>query len=273
MGVVSFSARNKLVYPAGRLAGLDSTHPATRGLNGMVFPLPGGRAINLGGTAGFAKPVLSAGGSMSSAIVQYLGPSLLNAMGSMQFTAPVLPTTAAGNAYTFAAFVNPTDAATTTVFISFGNANQSSEGIYSGIIGGNFGIRLSGTVTFDSGIAAVNGIPYFYVVSLIYQGSNLWDHNHAVLQLRTGQLTTSRTTGTSQGPITNTTLFFEYGGSGGFGAPVYIGPAMTSTAALGLPQLIAWANDPWAFWYPSQTASQAASAARPPTMGMMGVGP
>ena len=85
---------------------------------------------------------------------------------------------------------------------------------------------------------------YFYAVSAT-SGSQ----NGVVVNLATGQ-TVNGTNNVTLTPIASTswTIGSNYGG---IGVGVWFGPQMMGRKFLSLQQLMAWAADPWSFWYPS----------------------
>lgn len=252
-----------LAYPAGAVPGIDWSHPATQNLKSMVFPFTPGwpvgsstdPCLNFAGSAGFERCANTANGtgSVGTGVDGILGPVAKNTtsfIGSA-FSAPVPSAPSVGTGYTFAAIARPVDISGTIMFISVGDAINDVVP-YLAIVSGNFAVRIVSTFTFDSLIPAANNVPYFYAASMVYKGSNIWDHVHVVRRLDTGQMFTGSTTGSNAGasPVFNGGQFV-YAGGGGFGNPVTIGPAMTSGTTLTLPQLQQWAAAPWSFWYPA----------------------
>ena len=71
-------------------------------------------------------------------------------------------------------------------------------------------------------------------------------------RLDTGQIFSSNTTGFTTTAPNGTYCFAGSGatGSGGHIGGAAIAAGMISFQALSLHQLLAWADDPWAFWYP-----------------------
>lgn len=253
--------RSPLAYPAGAVPGVDWSHPAAQNL--MVAIVPQGKGCyaiggSVGNNVGTPFGVLP-GGSVDSR----LGPieSTNNLTQGFSFTRPIPATMVAGMGRTMAAFGTTTNAALDTCWVCDGNAEGFRLGPNAGT-SSVFSVRLGGVTTFNSGVSISTNVPYFYAVTLIYDGSGNWRHNHVVRRLDTGAIFGSSGTATGT-PITYTASSMCYGG--GDNQPGWVegsvGPAMVSSTILSQQQLLQWAADPWAFWYPNKTINLTSSAA------------
>jgi hypothetical protein len=118
-----------------------------------------------------------------------------------------------------------------------------------GIEFSNFSTR----VTFGLPVPTV-GVPYFAAVSA---QSGL--QNAILVDLTTGRTYTG-IAATTMGSYANGAVFPVGSGGGWSAGTAYIAAAMMGSGFLTLPQLRAWAADPWAFWYPQPQLSLMASA-------------
>ncbi len=106
-----------------------------------------------------------------------------------------------------------------------------------------------GGLSISSGLTLSTNVPYFIGVSC-RSGSQ----NFVVVNLATGQVQTATTT--TVRAFSAATGYTIGGLSGGSKqADATIMAAMHSVSYLSLPELLAWAADPWAFWYPAETSA------------------
>jgi hypothetical protein len=114
---------------------------------------------------------------------------------------------------------------------------------------GNIGFYISFGIVANSGLIPSIDTPYFIVVSA---SSTAQVCNFLLLNLRTGTYQTASIS-TSAFSISLFDSRFALGTSshiGFFNSPYGISAAMASDAFLSIPQMLAWAQDPWSFWYP-----------------------
>lgn len=231
-------------YPAGRSPGFDPTHPAAQGISpghGVSFlPASGQLRFNslLTGAA-----TSNAVGTNTSAMTQ-IGWVVGNASGN-QF---LLSGQAAVNetAITLAGFLFATTLASAPDIV--GQATGPRGLTISVASTGKLQFNLGGVVTVTTTMApVVVNVPFFMVASWFSGSTNniFW----TVTNLNTGQIYTE-TDGTASSPLASNGIY-SVGGNAGTGGGV--GPAMWSPVVLSKAQQLAWAADPWSFWYPRRT--------------------
>lgn len=226
---------NKLAYP-GRTPGFDPSHPASAkisGTHGFSGVASGNTFLSL---ARAQKP--SAQGVSSASIRGDIGPNVIftGSTTRLTFTSP-----AVNDASQLCAgiFNLPSVSGTSTLFQS-GAGNGGTFFIGAGTV--QIFNPGTGQILF-SGLNPVAGVPYFVIWS--YNSSK---SNGLLLNLQTGQVQTITGIGgsiaTSSGAywigIDNGTNFFA--GS--------LAAVMFSPQFMSIPQMLQWAQDPWAFWYP-----------------------
>ena len=234
--------RNPLVYPAGRGPRFDSAHPAARGISGIhgfsAVATSDGMVNLVTGSGG--TPTLTGGAFFST--TRY-GPAL------------IWPTSTTGQSVKFAGTLSH-DTAMTLGFIGTLTSTSgwliSTDGV--GAEGGQ--LRPSSTTALDftmPAVASVNsgtmsvpsGDPLFVVAS---KGPS--SINFLCLDLQTGKVTTSAVASV-QIPNAPTTAGMVVGSAGVTGSPSgFCAAAMFSPIYLSMQLLLAWAADPWSFWYP-----------------------
>ncbi len=109
-------------------------------------------------------------------------------------------------------------------------------------------LQTPGSGTISSGITLTTGVPYFIAVS--YNASVA---NFVVVNLNNGVTTTASVSGAHA--FVAMSGYNSYGIGGGTGASTYMNGFLAAVMYsinnyLSLPQLLVWAADPWAFWYP-----------------------
>ena len=90
----------------------------------------------------------------------------------------------------------------------------------------------------------VANVPYFAAVS-----ANASTANYLLLRLDNGTLLTG-TSGGAASTAPNGTFVVGNDFSAGDGSTAFQTAAMASGVFLSMPALVAWAADPWSFWYP-----------------------
>lgn len=161
------------------------------------------------------------------------------------------------SAYTRSGPASPASATAAAIFavdtISGAAANVI---VRNGLVGSTVfrSTQTTGLLNFGAGagaggLAITAGVPYFGVCSLL-GGLTL---NAALMNLRTGQL---RYESIGTAAIVNATATAnQYIGNNDAATAPLIGRIAAVMWAynrfLSLPELLAWASDPWSFWYPS----------------------
>ena len=181
-----------------------------------------------------------------------LGPAAIwaNAVGNISF-----PTGFSSNIFTAAAICRPTNLGVTNVFVS--SDQVGDHGVDFRLSAGVVGATLQAVIVISSGITVTVNQPYFLATSRGPAKTHF-----VVVNLKTGQLSQA-TISDSNVALTGAGANSSIGGLSGHsvGFTGYIGAAMISPVFITLPQLLAWATDPWSFWYPRMTAFYVGTAA------------
>jgi len=232
-------SRNPLAYPCGVAPGFDPTHPAAPG---CVFSgvSDGGNFINiLTGIIGAltATPTVNIDGAIGA---------------STRYTAATDKST-----FTIAGPGSPTGATIASIFRldSINNANQicifdsSNSSLRSHLTTALLEVAINTTAN-ASNITLVAGVPYFAAASF----KNASTLNFVATNLATGQISSqSRTTASSLSTTAATSL--TIGNNVATGVPlkgILAADMWAYNTFLSLSQLLAWASDPWSFWYPER---------------------
>lgn len=230
---------NPLVYP-GRPPGFDPSHFAAQG---AICPVSA--VARLGGAfAGLLNPAPPTfTGAPTTSIMGRLGSVCKFTAGSIFNTFSAGDGTTAVPGYTAAAILSPTATTADGLVIGYLNGGAST------------GLELrslqlstvqsgSGGFPSNSGLSLTAGRFYFIAAS-ISDGSQTW----LTLDLATGAVKTATTSG-STGAL-DSCAQVTIGGGGSLGSNSAIAAAYFAQGVfLGVPQLKAWAQDPWSFWYP-----------------------
>ena len=230
--------RNLLAYPGGD-AGFDATHPAAAGI----------RFSGVATSNGF-QSLDAARKYTTNATVVYTQTSL----------GPTLVSTAA-NSNGGLAYQCPYSAQTAAVFGSIFTVSSSPPAAGGRVIQtGNNGLlatsamgllALIGSGNYTTGVTLSVGVPYFVAFSAVPAISKIY---FVVANLATGSIRT----GTIAGPASITSLnnTVAIAGTTSYALNGGVATAMHSlNNPLGLQALRAWAQDPWAFWYPPKRLS------------------
>lgn len=230
---ISLFKPNRLAFPS-RKPGFDPSHPASGKLGGVVCAVASqGNFFNL--TRG---TVSTTTGTPTNALFGTVGPGLSFAANTVcQFTIPANP----ASGYIWGGIFVPTSLGTPTNQCIVGLASTT----YIRCNNTSFNFLIGGSaVNLFTGL--VNGHAYFAVASL-FSGSV----NAVLLDLTTGILKTVTPTNANGLSTGNTTV--SIGNTGTAASNNFVGnlaAAIYSPIFLSLPQLVAWAADLWAFWYP-----------------------
>lgn len=269
--------RNRLSYPAGYSPGIDPTHIAVRKFLRFSGIAQGTNFIRLD-----KKPIKgTASGTLTGPIHGVMGPYVRNnnTAASINFAgnsvvAPTSGTLAAIAMVTPGAqtvFFSTTSVAADNVPVLFMDTGTNQLGL-----GGLTGIPLISL----SGIVLAGLTPYFVAASYPTIGSGFV--NFVVTNLLTGQISQASVSNTFTSVAPNGT-YCVCGANAIAAIDAYTAAAMYSTAGLSPADMLAWAGDPWAFWYPDIAAMDdflVGSSFIPPSatplgaslMPMMGVG-
>lgn len=228
--------RNPLVYPAGRNPGFDPTHPAAASIKcGGSFVPAGGNLVNLlNGASCIASTTLP-----TQAVLGPIGPCLnFNANVGCQPVGPNISITP--SSWTIAAICQLISYTTGNHMVASQTGLGRSLKAASGAGGWEWNNSGSGLL----GITPVINVPLFIAAS----GGNSGTVNMVQLNLKTGIITkgTASASSYSSGQmfIGNISL------TGGDQLLGYIAAVMFSESLVLLQELLAWAADPWSFWYP-----------------------
>jgi len=232
--------RNQLAYPGGRNPGFDPAHIAAGGSTRWSAVATGNAFINLLN----GKPTTVSG--TEAANMTRIGPAVSGSTTAAGNTI-ANPTTTTPAALTLAAIIIPTVSSGANYLVS-----TSSSGTYGGntleLVALVLKLYAANTTLVSSGLPALSlNVPYFVAVSC---NPTIGLANFIVANLATGQIhaasvaqTTAFSAYTALGVIGGTTL-----GNSRYGSQVAC--AMVSEAYLSPGQLLAWAQNPWDFWYP-----------------------
>jgi hypothetical protein len=238
--------RDPLAFPAGLAPGYDQTHIA-------ATPLMRFSAVAMG--SGALIPVFKAGqttvAGSSSASATRFGPAVTFAAGNNANTYPAYAGTESPSAFTMAVIFTPVAGTT-------GYVIQNCSGVSQGTpITGIYLSSLTVNAIVDNGVQGptftlTGGVPYFLAMSSV-NGSSLV--KGVATNLLTGQILTGSA---ASGPIQTTTSASYCVGDSASGigsAAMSVNAAMYSVAYMPPAALLAWAQDPWSFWYPKASDS------------------
>lgn len=227
---------NRLAFP-NRNPGFDPTHPAANGMAngyGASVIAASGNLIEL-----LSGAVCSLGSSASAATVN-LGPTVKFASSGSACSLAGRKASGTAATITFAAIIQ---------FVSLGSSYQT---LITGLnSSGNlvFSVDNSSAIVYlganVGGITISAGIPYFLAFSV--SGNSF---AQVALNLKNGSILTNSGSNSRSITSNNSTVYFGASSASSQNSNCYMAAAMYSPAYLSLPQLLAWAADPWAFWYP-----------------------
>lgn len=246
--MLKIGGATSLAYPAGATPGLDPSHVALR--NAPIVRFTG----------------VAMGGSFVE--IQQGQPGTLQGAATATFsglTGPAVRCTANGD---YVSFAGLTRAITTTeqtltlagIFRYVSNAVRSGVLCTSTLLNTGYGFGSFNSTPFIIGPGNsertfaglgnfVAGNSYFFVVSNTSGGTTF---------ALSRDLTTGRVTTTSAAAVTG---LFPTNGTYGVGSSPSLGAASNGVGAIaaachinkqiGLPEMLQWSEDPWAFWYPA----------------------
>jgi len=227
--------RNRLAYPAGRRPGFDPTHPASTGIykGGGSFTSVNNNFVNLlNGQACVLSATLP-----TPAILGGIGPCLEFNANSVCCEATNLAT--AGSVWTLGAVIQLITYTTGSHYVctnsGLGQSIRAGSGVPGWVWNNSAGL----------GVAPVVSVPYFLAASAASTGTAYM----VQCNLKTGAILIG--SGTANSLSGNGAMFIGNNALAGTDPFLgYIAAIMFGSVSLGLQQLIAWASDPWAFWYP-----------------------
>jgi hypothetical protein len=158
---------------------------------------------------------------------------------------------AAGEAFTIGGFVSQTIPAGDTGVFANNGGGANSVGAFASVSNNQFKLNFVGVIYIGptgQAFFPVNYHSYFYAVSWVKSVDYC---NIVSIDLVTGQIVTE---------VMGTGGFNTLGGTGGAscfgpgsqnGMDGFYGPHMWSSTFMSMKELVAWACDPWAFWYPN----------------------
>lgn len=239
---------DRFAFPVGTAPGFNMSHPASKNVRisfvGTGQNILSGKGPSVTGTSTVNNPTR-------------IGPAYLGIDATSGLTFPDTLSPAPKNFFTAAVIFIPTDVTLTsrTLVASRGIPEPGNFSILLRQLNpGGIDLRVQGTVSMlDNFPALTNNVPYFYATSAFYDSVNTaYLHNHIGVRLDTGQRWSfSGVTAGGvplQGTETNSYSIGDLDGVSGFFG--YIAAAMMNLSYVSLAELIAWGNDPWAFWYP-----------------------
>lgn len=243
----------RLVLP-NRPAKLNLQHPAY--LNGVItagrgvaaVASPGGGFIDLAGKGQGTKAA-----SMTSKLDGVIGLTTVGNGGTGGFSWTGQATTSVTGGYITAGFIirTPSSVASAKLLDQTGGSGGLTFGV-SATAGSGFIFTGAGGGTAKAFTLSANKA-YFLACSLRMSGSSSPIQRWVKVDLETGQIETSaKTTNETLGNIASTLVLTNTTGTASFTGG--IAAAMLSYRSfLTMAELIAWAQDPWSFWYPRST--------------------
>jgi hypothetical protein len=231
-------------FPAYRAAGFDPTHPAGGSLVRMsCVPAGGGAFINL--LNGQASTPTN--GTFTSPIWGALGPTVTVPGTSTAYNSVANSISESPTATTVAAIFAMNGASLNGYLVSDETSASATINALK-LSSGEAELLLNDAVTVVITPALTTKVPYFVAIS---GKVNL--QYYVIVNLLTGQVIASGSGSATHAPGTNSGAAYAIGGvSTASQTPnVWIAAAMMSRQFLSLDQLLAWGQDPWAFWYPS----------------------
>jgi hypothetical protein len=231
---------NPLAYPGNRLPGFDPSHPASQSSYFSAIS-SGANFVNLKN----GRPGVISGAGFSTSVFGQIG-------------SVTVGDTSVGKKSSFSGIpiVNQSRILMASIFyvaaiqgstsMSVGcSTTTNGQGWYMYIPNNSPNLQAYNGAAVNSGIPMVANVPYFAAFSASVAANNV---NFCLANLSNG---TVKTGTAACGSVTTADGGCIVGGDS-FGQTFVGGIAafMFSNVYLGLPQLLAWAADPWSFWYP-----------------------
>lgn len=243
--------RNPLAFPAGRQPRFDASHPAAKGIignHGYSCVASGSNGINLvtGGV------LTSSGAEGFSAQNTIFGPGAKPTGGDCILTTPAVSKTDTNQ--TLATILYTPASLTEADCCDSGSTGAGAVLVQQST--GALICLIDFTAITTTMTPLVANTPYFLACS--FNGTSV---NFLVRNLLNGQLFTETDSQGSNSPGASGTTYGAFAGTVEAAAQAPIMATMFAPSYLTMPQLRAWAVDPWAFWYPHQFIPAFKSAA------------
>ena len=235
-----------LGYPGSFLPGFDPSHVASKSIRYSGIAI-GAAIVNLlnGQASGFNGTVTANMTSIGPTVIGS-GPNGYNKVSNTYSETP--------SSSTFAGIFVIKVSETTHVLFANGTPNGEQ---YADIASLVLEMGTHSTSTL-SGLPALSmNVPYFFACS-----ANITTMNFVVRNLITGEIYSTQITSAFTFGANQATWVIG-GDTSGTQGGVQTATTMYSVAYMNLPQLLAWADDPWSFWYPSPQPFDFAMASAP----------
>lgn len=242
MGIASRQLRNPnpLGFPGGVLPGFDPSHvAATKAIFSSVAL--GANHLNLlkgllGIPSGSPPPIATIDGRIGPSQTNGSGTSYSNFQFQYSSTTP-------DTAFTTAAIFTYTNISSGFGVIQYNLCNRTTLAVFP-----DFELNNIGGGNFATGFTPVAGRSYFLAISAIVGSIPVY----VITDLTTGQIYSGLCGATNYSVGTNGggTGFYVGDWTSGNAFIGNIAATSYSANALSKPQLLAWAQDPWTFWYP-----------------------
>ena len=245
---------NPLAYPNGIRPGFNQAHPAAGKIVRYSGVATGATMVNL-----LNARRATASGTIAAAMDGRIGPAIGASTSSSFLSMPGINETPL--AVTFGAIVTPTGTSPTFGFM-FNNDSAANTGFYIGALTPK--LLVSNTAIIVASFNLTAGTPFFIAVSF-----NNATVNFVGVNLVNGQSFTTH--GSNATPIAATTgAQYGIGGTGAANQSMVANLAAVMYSInnfLSDRQLLAWAQNPWDFWYPPtlrNVLSMAGKGVKPP---------
>jgi hypothetical protein len=238
--------RRKLLRPSGfaypgTKAGFNPAHPvaASCRFSGVST---GANFVDL--TTG--KPGVASGSPVSVMTLMGQASTFSTTTNNIQFSGKP---TGVPPAYTLACILIFTSVPSGTNYY-FATSNSAAGASLQSPSAGNLAISISGATGFISTIVPAANVPYFWAGSVLPGTGPNAIGNIILTNLQTGTTLFQSTTNTISTPTTDTGTCTVGNRGTGVGNLSSMAAAMYTTGFTPMAQLLAFAQDPWAFWYP-----------------------
>jgi hypothetical protein len=235
MGLILPFRPNKLAFPGG-LPGFNGSHIAIGGAKVRLS------AVSGNGSFFGLYPYSTPGTNVNTVTRQIVGIGDTCKYATTGYTS--LPqSTSADYPGTAAAIFQSTSLNTFSFLFSYDSISSAI------VVGGNnLTFRIAGNY-YGSSLPTSNNVPYFVIVSCDPVSKNI---NYLTKRLDTGAVATAVVTASAFGTDFGTpyTIGNFAGGAAGTSLNGVVAAVMRTNGYLSLQAMLAWANDPWSFWYP-----------------------
>lgn len=247
---------NPLGFPGGVLPGFDPTHVALSGglclFSGVAW---GATFANI--LSGTLAGTLT--GSPTAKLFEGIGPAFGTISGGNQSAEFVGSYASSVTTLTLAGIFQQSTFQNSGSMVATSNAAGTSAAFIrqssSGAINPVFGATSPGSTTF----VCPTDVPYFLAVSML--ATNPTIGNFVLVNLATGQITYETHNFANSSSQVPTNYWIGANPQRLFSAEQYTAAAMIATTFLSRERLLAWAADPWSFWYPRRDTMLVGAAA------------